>query len=127
MGVESRIAGCAGVVGFFPVVCSRVVELRGARDPAFDPVLVFLTRCLTIESAMFGPGVVQRPVDALEYLRAAHDRSPWSPQINFYLGEAYGRTGKKERARMHFTKTAYWHPDASWRQRAHAALRRLTP
>ena len=66
-------------------------------------------------------------MDALEYLLTAHARAPWSPQVNFYLGEAYGRTGVKERARMHFSKTAYWHPDASWRAKAKAALARLTP
>ncbi len=65
------------------------------------------------------------PVEALDYLRRAHLGAPWSPRINFYLGEAYRLAGDATRARAHLEKTAYWHPDADWRKRAHSALDKL--
>ena len=80
-------------------------------------------------AAAYGLGIlslyVDRPLDALEYLRAAYDRAPWSPQIHYYLGEAYGRSGETKRAVPHLRKTAYWHPEESWRQRARQLLARL--
>lgn len=60
--------------------------------------------------------------DALTSLRAAYLRAPWSPQVNFYLGEAYRRTGDSRQAIRHFTKTVNWHPEQSWRDRAERAL-----
>ncbi len=60
--------------------------------------------------------------DALTFLHAAYLRAPWSPQVNFYLGEAYRRTGDLGRARRHFRKTVNWHPERSWRDRAEHAL-----
>ncbi|MXY55298.1 MAG: hypothetical protein F4029_18775 [Gammaproteobacteria bacterium] len=116
----------------------KVFDCQGGRTPCGDALpeaIALYTRALNSDShgvaAAYGLGIislyVQRPADALEYLLAAHARAPWSPQINFYLGEAYGRTGVKERARMHFRKTAYWHPDESWRKRATAALAKLGP
>ena len=114
----------------------RVFDCQAGRTPCGDALpeaIALYTRALDSDShrvaAAYGLGIVslyvQRPVDALDYLRTAHARAPWSPQVNFYLGEAYGRTGVVERARMHFRKTAYWHPDASWRARANQALARL--
>ncbi|MCY3624052.1 MAG: tetratricopeptide repeat protein, partial [Gammaproteobacteria bacterium] len=80
-------------------------------------------------AAAYGLGIlslhVDRPHDALEYLRAAYTRAPWSPQIHYYLGEAYGRAGEKKRAVPHLRKTAFWHPHESWRQRARQMLARL--
>lgn len=80
-------------------------------------------------AAAYGLGIlslyVERPVDALEYLRAAYARAPWSPQIHYYLGEAYVRSGDSKRAVPHLRKTAYWHPVESWRQRARQVLARL--
>lgn len=80
-------------------------------------------------AAAYGLGIlslyVERPLDALEYLRAAYDRAPWSPQIHYYLGEAYGRSGESKRAVVHLRKTAFWHPDESWRQRARQMLASL--
>ena len=77
-------------------------------------------------TAAYGLGIVSlavgRPDDALRYLRTAHARAPWSPQINFYLGEAYRRTGHTERARQHFKKTAHWHPEERWRDRADESI-----
>ena len=82
-------------------------------------------------AASYGLGVVSlavgRPDDAVTYLREAYARAPWSPQINFYLGDAYRLTGDLERARRHFKKTAYWHPEQSWRARARQALSSLGP
>ena len=80
-------------------------------------------------AAAYGLGIlslyVERPVDALEYLRAAYARAPWSPQIHYYLGEAYGRSGEPKQAVPHLRKTAFWHPDESWRQKARQMLARL--
>ena len=80
-------------------------------------------------AAAYGLGIlslyVERPLDALEYLRAAYARAPWSPQIHYYLGEAYERSGERERAVPHLRKTAFWHPNESWRQRARQMLARL--
>ena len=106
---------------------------RVACGDALPEAIALYTRALQSEShgvaAAYGLGIVslyvQRPEDALDYLGAAHARAPWSPQINFYLGEAYGRTGQPDRARLHLKKTAYWHPDPSWRMKASAALARL--
>jgi len=79
----------------------------------------------------YGLGIVSLAVgrwsDALTYLRAAHSRAPWSPQVNFYLGEAYRRTGDVESARRHFLKTAHWHPEETGRNRAAEALESLDP
>lgn len=63
--------------------------------------------------------------DALDYLRTAHLRAPWSPRINFYLGEAYRLSGDVVRARQHLEKTANWHPEEEWRQRADRSLAAL--
>ena len=80
-------------------------------------------------AAAYGLGIlslyVERPLDALEYLRGAHGRAPWSPQIHYYLGEAYARSGDRKQAVPHFRKTAYWHPEESWRQKARRMLDRL--
>lgn len=79
-----------------------------------------------VGAASYGLGIISLFVgqsdDALTYLHTAHTRAPWSPQINFYLGEAYRRTGDLKRARQHFQKTAHWHPDEAWRDRADRAL-----
>ncbi len=125
----------------YPAAVVRMAEIkvfgcqadRAACGEALPEAITLYTRALESErhgvAAAYGLGIislyVRSPVDALSYLRTAHARSPWSPQINFYLGEAYGRTGERERARMHFRKTAYWHPDVSWRERAKRALARL--
>jgi len=77
-------------------------------------------------AAAYGLGVVslmvQRSDDALAYLQLAHERASWSPQISFFLGEAYRRNGEVLRARQYFTKSAHWHPEQSWRDRADQAL-----
>ena len=82
-------------------------------------------------AASYGMGVVSlavgRPDDAVAYLQAAYARAPWSPQINFYLGEAYRLAGDTGRARLHLRKTAYWHPQQDWRDRAARVLASLTP
>ena len=77
-------------------------------------------------AAAYGLGVVslmvQRWDDALAYLKLAHERASWSPQISFFLGEAYRRNGDLVRARQYFTKSAHWHPEQSWRDRADRVL-----
>ena len=82
-----------------------------------------------VGAAAYGLGIVSLVVgqssDALSYLRAAYARAPWSPQINFYLGEAYRREGDLENSRRHLKKTLHWHPEETWRSRAMQALASL--
>ena len=79
--------------------------------------------------AALGLGVfhlhTNQPEAALPHLQRALARAPWSPRIHFYLGHAYRRTGAVLEARRHLRKTAYWHPDGRWRQRALEALEQL--
>ena len=80
-------------------------------------------------AASYGLGVVSlavgKPDDAVAYLQAAYSRAPWSPQVNFYLGEAYRLAGDPARARPHLRKTAYWHPQQNWRDRVSRVLASL--
>lgn len=90
-------------------------------------------RALAIEAhradAAYGLGVLYllagHPEDALEPLSTAYFRAPWSPRINFHLGQAYRLAGEVDRARQHLEKTVFWHPDAAWRARAREALDQL--
>ena len=79
--------------------------------------------------AALGLGVfhlhTSQPRDALPHLRAALARAPWSPRIHFYLGHAHRRAGAVREARLHFRKTAHWHPDPRWRERAFKELDQL--
>ena len=79
--------------------------------------------------AAFGLGMVYlregEPDDALEYLSIAYARAPWSPRVNYYLGEAFGMLGDVKRAQRHLRKTMYWDPDRDWRGRAARGLARL--
>lgn len=62
-----------------------------------------------------------RPGDALNYLRIAHARQPWAPQLNFYLGESYRLIGDA-RAAGHLDRARRWSPIELWRALAEAAL-----
>ena len=79
--------------------------------------------------AAFGLGMVYlregRPEEALEYLAMAYTRAPWSPRVNYYLGEAFAMLGVVDLARRHLRKTQYWDPEEEWRERAARALARL--
>lgn len=79
--------------------------------------------------AALGLGVfhlhTSQPHDALPHLRTALARAPWSPRIHFYLGHAHRRAGAVREARRHLRKTAHWHPDPRWRERAFKALDQL--
>lgn len=65
-----------------------------------------------------------RPGDALNYLRIAHRRQPWAPQLNFYLGESYRLIGDS-RAGAHLERARRWSPNELWRRLAEAGLERL--
>ena len=94
----------------------------------------FLQRGLATAShradAIYGLGVLYllsgAPAEALAHMQSAYSRAPWSPRINFYLGEAYRLNGDFDRARQHLEKTANWHPDETWRNRAERALVRIS-
>lgn len=79
--------------------------------------------------AAFGLGMLYlrdgEPGQAMEYLALAYARAPWSPRVNYYLGEALAMLGDADRARRHLRKTQYWDPVDDWRQRAGRALARL--
>ena len=121
------------------IVRMAEMEVRGCQSNSADcgaalaKAIGLYTEALASDShrvaATYGLGIlslyVERPLDALEYLRDAYARAPWSPQIHYYLGEAYARSGERKRAVPHLRKTAFWHPDEPWRRRARQMLARL--
>ncbi len=62
--------------------------------------------------------------DAINYLRVAYTKVPWSPRINFYLGEGYRLIGDT-RAKMHLVNARNWASSDFWRQVAELALENL--
>ena len=112
-------------------ICDAVAEADCVRELA--DAGAFLQRALASASdradAIYGLGVLYllsgAPGDALGYMQRAHLRAPWSPRINFYLGEAYRLSGDFGGAKRHLEKTANWHPEAAWRDRAERALARI--
>ena len=65
------------------------------------------------------------PDEALAHMLHAYARAPWSPRVNYYLGQAYRLGGDVERAKRHLEKTANWHPDPAWRSRAERIIERM--
>ena len=72
--------------------------------------------------AAFGLGVVYletgRAGDGLNYLRVAHQRAPWSPRTNLFLGDAYRLIGNDRMAEEYLTKAVLWESQDVWRKRA---------
>ncbi|MCZ6616801.1 MAG: hypothetical protein O7E57_01610 [Gammaproteobacteria bacterium] len=62
--------------------------------------------------------------DAINYLRVAYTKVPWSPRINFYLGEGYRIIGDT-RAKMHLINARNWASNSIWRRMAEYALENL--
>ena len=95
-------------------------------DAAINHYLTALDIDHTRVDAAFGLGVVYlfigRAGDALNYLRVAYQRAPWSPRINLYLGDTYRMIGNKVKAREHLTKAALWEVDKFWLSKAQEAL-----
>ncbi len=87
-----------------------------------------LRRNPTRQDAIFTLGLAYlysgRAGDALNYLRIAHERQPWAPNVNFYLGESYRLIGDS-RARQYLTRARRWSPTELWRKLADAGLQRL--
>lgn len=112
-------------------ICEGVAEADCGQELA--DAATFLQRGLAAAGhradAIYGLGVLYllsgAPDEALAYMQRAHFRAPWSPRINFYLGEAYRLSGYYDRAAQHLQKTANWHPDAAWRARAERSLGRI--
>ena len=65
---------------------------------------------------------IGEPDRALGYLRAAYERVPWAPGINYYLGEAYRLVEDEPNARRHLSRALHWASDDRWRDRAERAL-----
>ena len=63
-----------------------------------------------------------RPGDALNYLRVVQKRAPWSPRVNFHLGDAYVQLGRITNARHYLEKSARWETDDTMRNRAEEML-----
>ncbi len=59
--------------------------------------------------------------EALGYLRVAHNRAPWSPRVNFHLGEALRLTGSTQ-AHEYLERARLWATDAQMRKLAEMAL-----
>ena len=76
--------------------------------------------------AAYGLGILEllrkRPRSAARHLAAAYRRAPWSPRISYYLGEALRQQGDAQGAAPFLRKTAAWHPDQGWRDRANRSL-----
>lgn len=76
--------------------------------------------------AAYGLGILEllrsRPRSAARHLAAAYRRAPWSPRISYYLGEALRQQGDAHGAAPFLRKTAAWHPDRAWRDRANRSL-----
>ena len=102
-------------------------ELRGAAAKHYRQALATAPERA---DAAYGLGVLQllegRPEAAIAHLVAAHQRAPWSPRISYYIGESLRRLGDLRRAGPFLRKTAAWHPDAAWRERANRALDAIT-
>ncbi|MCZ6642889.1 MAG: hypothetical protein O7F71_15030 [Gammaproteobacteria bacterium] len=62
--------------------------------------------------------------DAINYLRVAYTKVPWSPRINFYLGEGYRLIGDR-RAKLHLINARNWASSDVWRHMAELALEKL--
>ena len=62
--------------------------------------------------AAFGLGSVYlhrgRPGDAINFLRVAHKRTPWSARVNLQLGEAYRQLGELRAAERYVAIAAQW-------------------
>lgn len=117
---EARIARCetAGDSACDDAWAEATRACATARD--LDPGRADARYCLGL-----GHLRANRAAAALTALRVALAQAPWSPRVHYHLGLAYGRLGARREARTHLRKTAYWHPQAEWRDRALAALARL--
>ena len=117
---EARIANCQADAG-------------DACDDAWAAAAAACRRALALDSgradAVYCLGLAflrgDKLAEALLHLREALWRAPWSLRVHYHLGLAYWRLGAAREARRHLRKTAYWHPDAVWRQRAFDALDKL--
>lgn len=79
--------------------------------------------------AAYGLGLVYliqgRPGDALNYLRVVQKRAPWSPRVNFHLGEAYSKIGQIVNAERFLEKSARWETDDAMKIRSIELLTEL--
>ncbi len=103
-------------------------ECRARWQEAVPLLRRSLARDPTRQDAIFVLGLAYlysgRAGDALNYLRIAHQRQPWAPHVNFYLGEAYRLIGDS-RAREHLARAKRWSPTELWRKLADAGLEQL--
>ncbi|MCP5181111.1 MAG: hypothetical protein H6993_12010 [Pseudomonadales bacterium] len=75
--------------------------------------------------AVYGLGLAflfgGQPGDARRYLQVAYRHAPWSPRVNYFLGEALRLTGDGEAVR-YLTNALTWAETGAWRARAESAL-----
>lgn len=65
-----------------------------------------------------------QPGDAANYLKVAHQRAPWAPVVNYFVGESYRLTGDT-RARRYLSNARHWAVADVWRVLAEESLRLL--
>jgi tetratricopeptide (TPR) repeat protein len=66
-----------------------------------------------------------QPGEALGYLTIALRRAPWSPRVNYFLGEAYRQLGDT-RAGIHLSNASRWASSSFYRYAADRALAQLS-
>ncbi len=75
--------------------------------------------------AIYSLGVIElysgRPGTALNYLKVAQNQAPWSPRINFHLGEALRLLGNPT-GRAHLIKARNWSNSDVWRELAEKSI-----
>ncbi|MBX3706984.1 MAG: hypothetical protein KF911_10190 [Pseudomonadales bacterium] len=103
-------------------------DCRARWDRAVPLLRAALTQAPDRIDAIFTLGLsylyLNRPGEARNYLQIVHDRQPWAPHVNFYLGDTYRLLGDT-RARAHLGQARDWSPTPLWRDLAAEALARL--
>lgn len=65
--------------------------------------------------AAFGLGILYlnegKAAEALDYLLVSHKHAPWSPRVNFHLGETFRQLGQFTKASDYLRIAAHWETD----------------
>jgi tetratricopeptide (TPR) repeat protein len=110
--------------------CTMRADLRCTDE--WHQASLLLRRALKIDpnrqDAILHLGITElytgNPGRAVNYLRIAHQRVPWSPKVNFHLGECLRLLGSRQ-ASMHLAQARDWAYSDTLRNLASAALTRI--
>jgi len=110
--------------------CTMWTDLRCADE--WQRASLLLRRALKIDpnrqDAILHLGITElytgNPGRAVNYLRIAHQRVPWSPKVNFHLGECLRLLGSRQ-ASMHLQQARDWAYSDTLRVLAKAALAQI--